>query len=129
VSIPGGPRLVATVVSVFAGTAAAIIQSKLTDGWTWPLASALAVALVALALTQFWLTHAGNDAGTKVEAGGAGAVAAGGSVGAEIDSEVHGTNSPASPGGPRADVAATGPGSVAAGKDVTGRIKTRIWHK
>jgi len=124
-SLSGGMRLLAIVVSIFAGTGAALIQDRLTNGWTWPLATALAVALSALAITQFFLGRTGGNADPKVTSSGAGSVAAGGDIDADIDSQVTGDSGPHRTG-ETSGISATGDGSIAAGKNIRGKIRSRV---
>lgn len=118
-------RVMAVAVSVIAGVAAAAIAGKLTEGWTWPLAIALAVTIAALITTQLWLTKSDDSDGRKkVIASGPASLASGGSIDATVESDISGSPAPGSPSS-TADIAATGIASIAAAKKIRGRIKTR----
>jgi hypothetical protein len=120
-------RLVAVSISVVGGLAAGAITAKLTEGWTWALASALSVMIIALIASQLWLTMPDGKVDKRVVASGTASVAARRSVAADIESEIAGQQTPGTTTG-RQEVAATGAGSIAAGKDVRGRIRTRIFR-
>ena len=69
-------RLAAVTVSVIAGIVAGAVSGKLIDTWTWPLGIALGVSVVALIVTQLWLSKKDGDGRSSTGPSGTGAITA-----------------------------------------------------
>jgi hypothetical protein len=119
-------RLTAITVSVIAGIVAGAVSGKLMDTWTWPLGIALAVSIVALIVTQLWLSTKDDDGRSGTAASGTGSIAVGGSVKGGIDSDVDDIGSDGTTAPARDGVQASGTGSISIGKNVKGGIRNRV---
>lgn len=119
-------RLTAVTVSVIAGIVAGAVSGKLIDTWTWPFGIALGVSTVALIVTQLWLSKKDGDGRSSTGASGTGAIAVGGSVKGDIDSEVDDVGSGGTIAPTRDGVQASGTGSIAVRKNVKGGIRNRV---
>lgn len=117
-------RAIATGVSAVAGVLAGAVTNMITAKWSWTWAAALVVAVLVLVASQVWISLSGPGGG-PVAATAAGSVAAGDTVDADIDVETVGLHGGVPSTLPSDGVVASGPGSVAAGKNVKGKVKIR----
>lgn len=114
-------RALGVAGSVLSGVVAGFITNKITDKWSWTWAAALLVTAAIMVISQLWLSQLERRA-DSVSASGTGAIAAGGSVTADIETRAHGHRNRAR-STTTDGVSASGTGSVAAGRNVKGRIR------
>ena len=114
-------RALGVTGSVLSGVTAGFITNKITDKWNWTFAAALLVTVAIMVISQLWLSQLERRS-DNVSASGTGAIAAGGSVTADIETRARGRGNRARPA-PTDGVSASGTGSVAAGRNVKGRIR------
>ncbi|WP_172875762.1 hypothetical protein [Micromonospora inositola] len=114
-------RALGVAGSVLSGLIAGFITNKITDKWSWTLATTLLVTAVIMVISQLWLSQLERRV-DNVSASGTGAIAAGGSVTADIETRARGHRNRAR-SATTDGVSASGTGSVAAGRNVKGRIR------
>jgi Na+/melibiose symporter-like transporter len=118
-------RAAAAGASAMAGVLSAVIVNEFTDEKSWAWGVALTVSTILLVVLQVVVTAASRERhiGTYAQ----GALAAGGSVDADVDIDAAGPakRSHGRQQIPTEGVVAGGQGSVASGKKIKGKIKIK----